>query len=174
MGFLIVSAAVGALLGLVFLRMASKAQESERRSRALSKYAARFGLVDARCLNDLALLGILDSVNRKWGRAWLTGKDHFYMSLESFVAIRDRVDSLEGRASGHYNKSHIRNAVTVATLGLNERVSYSDQRDMIEPLRNWDGIPDEHIGYFTFHLGVMEHVYMTPNEDFSEVEYRNS
>ena len=175
MEFLVVLVIGGILfmsLWVFLVIIPKKAMDIQTRSSALSQYVGRFGLMDARCLNDLALSDMLDSVNRKWGRATLTCENHFFMTLESFIAIRDRVDALEGRSSGQYNKGHIRNAVTVATLDLNKRTSYFDQQDMIGPFRFRETIPNEHLEYFCFHLGVMEHVYIAPNEDYSKAEYR--
>lgn len=148
------------VLWLGWSKLVSVVVKKDERARALSGYASRFELIDARCLNDLTLSLLLDSVNRKWGRLYLTGDAHFIMCLESFVAIRDRVDELEGRYSGHGNRLNIRNTITAAILDLSERTAYFDQLDMIRPFRVWQEIPDEHLGYFISYTDEMEQIYM--------------
>ncbi|MGA7799842.1 MAG: hypothetical protein WCC36_03445 [Gammaproteobacteria bacterium] len=141
---------VALIFGLVARRYWKRGKLAEERAVAVSEYAREFSLLDARRLHDLALTGLVASPQR--------GADTS-QALEIVVALRDRVDELEGRAHGPSNKVRIRTDLASAIAPLFKETALAAGFKVSREFKLGEEIPEGEYEQLSLHITMMGRVY---------------
>lgn len=107
----------GVVVGLVFWNW-RKARHSAARAIALSEYAQRLSVDEAKYVHDLAVAGF---------GAFAAPNGDPMKEIELATALRDRVDQLEGRPAGPANKAAVRTGLARAVASRSEPFRYGVQ-----------------------------------------------
>lgn len=141
---------VVAIVGLFAWRYWHRALRAGRRAVALSEYTKQFSVMDARRMHDLALSGLVFAPR--------DGRDA-NQDLEIVVALRDRVDELEGRPHGLSNKIRLRTALSRAVAHLFKDTSTTAAFSVRKEFGLGETIPDSENERLGLHITMMGRVY---------------
>lgn len=142
--------AVVVLLGFFVWRYWKRAKVAGERAVAVSDYARQFSRVDARRLHDLALTGLVTSPQQGFDAN---------QALAIVVALRDRVDELEGSAHGPSNKMRIRTTLATFVAPLFKQTSPTAGFDVRRRFALGEDIPEGEYERLGLHISMMGRVY---------------
>lgn len=138
------------VFGFFAWRYWKRAKLAGERAVAVSEYATQFSRVDARRLHDLALTGLVTSPQQGFDTN---------QALEIVVALRDRVDELEGRAHGPSNKVRIRTVLALASAPLFKQTSPTSGFEVRRQFALGEDIPESEYERLSLHISMMGRVY---------------
>lgn len=147
--------AIVVIFGFFAWRFWTRFRLAGERAIAVSDYARQFSRVDARRLHDLALTGLVTSPQLGFDAD---------QALEIVVALRNRVDELEGRAHGPLNKVRIRTTLASAVAPLFKQTSITAGFEVRGQFALGEDIPEGEYEQLGLHITMMGRVYQYPHD----------
>src|ERR1051325_5156159 len=138
------------VIGFLGWRYWKRARMAGARAAALSKYAAQFPREDCGRLHDMAVSYLSTSIQQR-------GDPN--QDLEIVVALRDRVDELEGKSHGPANKARIRTTVAATAAQLFKETNPLKALSIMRPFALGEDTPDSEHRRLNLHLQMMQRVY---------------